>query len=246
MWRELLSSVVVAVAAVQTSIWHAGGDTSLSSLRWLKRVGKGAERISTHNHIFHLLAISVSFHSVTKHTKTQWHKIIIFFLMWAWVAWLYDVAAGLALFHECSLYNLSQEETVTQGKALLMLMSEQASPTAQAPFRPLLASCLLTSHWLNSKSREGKVHSIFCGRHGKDTRQRGWIQRRVKNWGQYLPPAERGKVHLLRPESVGNKVLLVIRMVHAGVFLLALAELSLISHGGHRNDLTLGDCFRRG
>ena len=65
-------------------------------------------------------------------------------------------------------------EKVTQGKGLLMVMDgrstkEQASPTAQARFRPLLASHLLTCHWVNSEPRGRKVYRVFCGRHSKDT-----------------------------------------------------------------------------
>lgn len=41
------------------------------------RAGMGAKSITAHNHIFPLMAVSVSFHHVTKHAQTQQHNMII-------------------------------------------------------------------------------------------------------------------------------------------------------------------------
>lgn len=74
MWTDL-TSVVTTAAAVQTSISYAGGCARLNTAGW--SVSMGAEKITIHNHVFHLMALSVSFHCITKHAQTQWHNVTI-------------------------------------------------------------------------------------------------------------------------------------------------------------------------
>lgn len=170
--------------------------------------------------------------------------------MWAWVP----------LLHECSLLNLGKGEKATQGKGDPgksphhgdeRSAKEQACPTAHAHFRPLLVSHLLTSHWSNWKARERKVHSAFCGRHCRDTQQRVWMQKGVKDWDNnaicFLQRNERSiYTSNLDLEDLAKRCWLLSDGSCSHAFLPSIGELSSIPHIDHGNELALWYCLRKG
>lgn len=166
----------------------------------------------------------------------------------------------VALLHECSLLNLWKGEKATQGKGNPgksfhngdeWSAKEQACPTAHAHFRPLLVSHLLTSHWSNGKARERKVHSAFCGRHCRDTQQRVWMQKGVKDWGNdpiyFLQRKERSiYISNLDLEDVALRCWLLSDGSCSHAFLPSIGWAKLDSHIDHGNELALCYCLRKG
>ena len=118
-----------------------------------------------------------------RHSKKDPQNTLVtwnYFLMWVWVAKLHAVD-WLCFVNGWMGESDSGKRTPDGGG---WSTKEQARPTAQAHFRPLLASHLLTCHWVSSEPRGRKVYHVFCGWHSKDIWSRVWIPKAVKDWSQ--------------------------------------------------------------